>query len=101
MRSRTRRRSCPPTPPWTSPIITGEKAGALVVPRASVFRDGERRYVYVLDDGRARRRDVTVGLLGLTEVEILAGLGEKDTVILPGATTLSDGARVRASGEKG
>ena len=82
-------------------IITGEKAGVLVVPRASVFRDGERRFVYVLDDGRARRRDVTVGLLGLSQVEILAGLGEKDTVILPGATTLLDGARVRASGEKG
>ena len=82
-------------------IITGEKAGALVVPRASVFRDGDRRYVYVLDGGRARRRDVTVGLLGLTEVEIVAGLGEKDTVILPGAVSLSDGAKVRASGEKG
>ena len=82
-------------------IITGEKAGALVVPRASVFRDGDRRYVYVLDGGRARRRDVTVGLLGLSEVEIVAGLGEKDTVILPGAVSLSDGAKVRASGEKG
>jgi multidrug efflux pump subunit AcrA (membrane-fusion protein) len=82
-------------------IITGEKAGALVVPRASVFRDGDRRYVYVLDAGRARRREVTVGLLGLTEVEIVVGLGDKDTVILPGAVSLSDGARVRASGEKG
>ncbi|HEY1434918.1 MAG TPA: efflux RND transporter periplasmic adaptor subunit [Thermoanaerobaculia bacterium] len=79
-------------------IVTGEKTGALVVPRASVFRDGERRYVYVLDAGRARRRDVTIGLLGLTEVEILGGLAEKDAVILPGATTLSDGVRVRASG---
>lgn len=82
-------------------IITGEKAGALVVPRASVFRDGDRRYVYVFDSGRARRREVTVGLLGLTDVEIVAGVGEKDTVILPGATSLSDGARVRAAAEKG
>jgi len=76
-------------------IVTGEKSAALVVPRASVFRDGDKRYVYVLDAGRARRRDVTVGLLGLTEVEIVGGLAEKDTVLLPGATALSDGARVR------
>jgi HlyD family secretion protein len=82
-------------------IVTGEKAGALMVPRASVLRDGDRRYVYVLDSGRARRRDVTLGLLGLTEVEVVTGLADKDTVILPGATTLSDGARVRASTVKG
>ena len=82
-------------------IVTGEKSGALVAPRASVFRDGERRYVYVLEGVRARRREVTIGLLGLTEVEIVSGLTEKDTVILPGATALSDGLRVRASNTKG
>ncbi len=82
-------------------IITGEKSGALVVPRASVFRDGDRRYVYVLDSGRARRKDVTIGLLGLTEVEVAGGLSEKDVVILPGAVALSDGARVRAASGKG
>jgi membrane fusion protein, multidrug efflux system len=82
-------------------IVTGEKKAALVAPRASVFRDGEKRYVYVLDGGRARRREVTVGLVGLTEVEVASGLTEKDVVILPGATALSDGLRVRASSAKG
>ena len=82
-------------------IVTGEKKGELVAPRASVFRDGEKRYVYVLDGGRARRREVTVGLVGLTEVEVVSGLTEKDVVILPGATTLSDGLRVRATSAKG
>lgn len=81
-------------------IITGEKAGALVVPRASVIRDGDRRYVYVLESGRARRREISVGLLGLTEAEVLSGVGEKDTVILPGSVTLSEGLRVRSAGPK-
>ena len=81
-------------------IVTGEKAGALVVPRASLIRDGERRYVYVLDKGRARRRQVEVGLLGLTEAEVLSGVGEKDTVILPGSVTLSEGLRVRSAGPR-
>jgi multidrug efflux pump subunit AcrA (membrane-fusion protein) len=81
-------------------IVTGEKAGVLVVPRASVFRDGDKRFVYVFEAGRARRRDVAVGLLGLTEVEIVEGLGDKDTVILPGAVALADGVRVRASNPK-
>lgn len=76
-------------------IVTGEKSGTLVVPRASVLRDGEKRYVFVLEDGRARRRDVQVGLSGLNEVEIVSGLKEHDAVILPGSASLSDGLRVR------
>jgi membrane fusion protein (multidrug efflux system) len=78
-------------------IVTGEKSGTLVVPRASVLKDGERRYVYMLDDGRARRRDVQVGLTGLTDVEIVSGLSEKDRVIMPGSVPLSEGLRVRPS----
>ncbi len=77
-------------------IVTGEKSGTLVIPRAAVVRDGDRRFVYLLEDGRARRREVEVGLLGLNEVEVTAGLKEKDKVILPGAATLSDGLRVQA-----
>ncbi len=77
-------------------IVTGEKKGVLVVPRAGIFRDGDRRYVYVSDAGRARRRDVSIGLLGLTEAEIVSGLSEGDAVILPGAVALSEGLRIRA-----
>ncbi len=76
-------------------IVAGEKSDTLVVPRASVLRDGDKRFVYVAEDGRARRREVQVGLTGLTEVEIVGGVSEKDDVILPGSTTLSDGLRVR------
>jgi hypothetical protein len=63
------------------------------VPRAALLRDGDRRFVYVYEDGRARRRDVTVGLLGLNEAEVASGLRENERVILPGATALSDGLR--------
>jgi membrane fusion protein (multidrug efflux system) len=79
-------------------VVAGEKSDTLVVPRASVLRDGDKRFVYVVEDGRARRREVQVGLSGLTEVEILGGVPEKAVVILPGSTALSDGLRVRASG---
>jgi HlyD family secretion protein len=78
-------------------IITGEKKGTLVIPRASVFRDGERRFVYVYDGGRARRREIEIGLLGLSEAEAVHGLEARDRVILPGATPLTDGTRVRAT----
>jgi multidrug efflux pump subunit AcrA (membrane-fusion protein) len=90
-------RSLPPNASVNVQIVTGEKRGVLTIPRAALFRDGERRYVYRLEDGRARRQEVSVGLVGLNDVEITRGIGEKDSIILPGTVPLSDGLRVTAS----
>jgi len=67
-----------------------------VVPRGALNREGDRRYVWLLLDGRARRRDVTVGLIGLTQVEIAAGLSGGERVLTAGAAPLSEGMRVAA-----
>jgi HlyD family secretion protein len=91
-----RSRSLPPNASVNVQIVTGEKQGALTIPRAALFRDGDRRFVYRREDGRARRRDVTVGLIGLTDVEITGGLAENDAVLLPGTVPLFDGLRVAA-----
>jgi HlyD family secretion protein len=75
-------------------IVVGERPSALVVPRAALHRDGERRFVYVERDRRAQRREVSVGLIGLTEVEVTAGLAESEAVMLPGDVPLSEGLRI-------
>ena len=79
-------------------IVTASRRGALVVPRAALQRDGERRFVFVLAGARARRREVSVGLLGATDAEITAGLAPGDRVLLPGSAPLADGARVAVAG---
>lgn len=86
----------PPNGSVNVQIVAAEKKSALVIPRAALHRDGERRFVYLFQGGRAHRRDVSVGLIGLTDVEITRGLAEGDIVILPGMTPLSDGLRVVA-----
>jgi HlyD family secretion protein len=91
-------RKLPPNASVNVSIIAGEKSRALVIPRAALQRDGARRWIFVLDAGRARRRDVTIGLLGLSEAEVVSGLREGERVILPGAGTLSDGLRVKVEG---
>jgi HlyD family secretion protein len=88
----------PPNASVNVEIVAGEKKGALVVPRAALQRDGEKRFVFLPVDGRARRRDVAVGLMGLTAVEVTSGLAEGDLVLLPGTTPLVDGARVLVRG---
>lgn len=86
----------PPNASVNVRIVVAEKKGALVVPRAALQRDGERRFVWTLSNGRARRRDVTIGLLAPDEVEIASGVSEGEKVLLPGMTPLTDGARVAA-----
>jgi hypothetical protein len=41
---------------------------------------------------------VTVGLVGLSDVEVMEGLLESDQVLLPGTAALSEGARVAVAG---
>jgi RND family efflux transporter MFP subunit len=88
------RLSLPPNASVNVEIIVGEKKGALAIPRAALLREGDRRSVYRLESGRARRRTVSVGLVGLSDVEITSGLSENDVVLIPGAVPLSDGMRV-------
>lgn len=94
-----RRLSLPPNASVNVQIVVGEKKNALAIPRAALLREGERRYVYVLEKGRARRREVSVGLVGLSDVEITSGLAEGETVLIPGTVPLSDGMRVRVAGK--
>lgn len=90
--------SLPPNAAVNVQIVVGEKRGALALPRAALQRDGGERHVWVLENGRARRRPVTVGLVGLSDVEVTGGLSEKDVVLLPGPAPLTEGARVTVAG---
>jgi HlyD family secretion protein len=76
-------------------IVVGEKPSALVIPRGALMRDGNARFVYVYADGKARRTPVEVGLIGPNEVEIVNGLRDGDSVILPGGAPLRDGDAVK------
>jgi HlyD family secretion protein len=91
-------RTLPPNASVNVSIIAGQKDGALVIPRAALQRSGENRWIWVWESGRARRRDVSVGLLGLADAEVTSGLKEGERVILPGGGALSDGARVTVEG---
>lgn len=71
-------------------IVVRVSQGALLVPGLALGGDE----LVVVEEGIARRRAVTVGIRGITDVEILSGLGETDRVIAPFPDGLADGARV-------
>jgi HlyD family secretion protein len=78
-------------------IAAAERADALVLPVAAV-RDaaGPEPWVLRVEEGRARRRPVRVGLRGPQRVEILEGLREGDLVV-PATAPVADGGRVRTA----
>jgi RND family efflux transporter MFP subunit len=75
-------------------ILVVERRDALVVPRAAVREDGGKHYVFVLEDDRLHRRDISVGVASASNYEILSGLGLNERVALPGDRNLQDGMEV-------
>jgi HlyD family secretion protein len=79
--------------------ILGEQAQGLTVPLDALRYgpDGRGVHVYVVEDGRATRRDVRLGVVGAKKALLIASLSEGAPVILtPGA--VRDGQRVSATG---
>jgi HlyD family secretion protein len=76
-------------------IETGRKSDAINVPlKAILWRDGKPG-AYIVDNGRARWREITMGLRGAKKVEITQGLSKDDRVIVgPQTAQLTDGQRV-------
>jgi HlyD family secretion protein len=75
-------------------IRTGDRQNALTVPRAAVRTEGNSHYVFMVDGGRLRKRDVQGGISNATDYEILNGLTEQDAVALPAGSELQEGMTV-------
>jgi HlyD family secretion protein len=56
-------------------------------------------WVFIVEHGRASRRNVTVGIRGDGSTEIESGLAEGDQVVRSAAQPLADGQRVRSGSE--
>ena len=75
-------------------FVTGERPGALSVPREALVRMGGGASVWVVAGDRAERREVTTGVENAERIEILSGLREGDQVVRRGYEALYAGARV-------
>lgn len=77
-------------------IMVRERKDAMVVPRAAVSYDKKgQRYVFVYDDGKIHRRNITVGIASSASYEVLSGLNVGETVALPANVRLRNGMDVR------
>jgi multidrug resistance efflux pump len=80
--------------------FSGPARRALVVPRSAVVPRGQLAFVYLVDpDGRARLTAISTGADDGDRREVLAGVREKDAVVVNPPAWLTDGARVSGSGK--
>lgn len=72
-------------------IISREAYDVLLVPANAVVNNG----LIVVENGRALRRKVRVGIRGTGFIEIVNGVTEEEFVASPATADIKDGARVR------
>lgn len=69
------------------------------VPRSAIVEVEGKPHVYVVEDGRARRRPVELGLVGEERAEIRGGVAEGAQIVVDAGTGIAEGMPVRAVGE--
>ena len=76
--------------------LAKDERETLIIPEEALTPEAERQFVFVVADGKARRREVRIGGRSPGNVEILAGLDAGDRVVVEGTQKVRDGAPVTA-----
>lgn len=76
-------------------IVTETLADRITLPRTAVLVDGAVPRVFVVRDGRAHEREVSLGYSRGDRIEIASGLQPGDTVVVVGQDNLRPDAPVR------
>ncbi len=78
-------------------VVVWETDDALKVPVGALFRRGEDWAVFVLADGQASERTVSIGERNQQEAQVLEGLEAEDRVIVYPGDSVQEGVAVRPS----
>lgn len=77
-------------------VETGRRNNAIVVPNDALgAKNGNRAELWLVSDGRATRRQVQLGLRGLIQTEVTAGLRVGDWILADAQAAVAQGDRVR------
>jgi HlyD family secretion protein len=77
-------------------IVIWERDDVIKIPLTALFRDGEAWAVFVAEGGRARKRNVEVGVRNDSAAQILAGLEPADQIVVYPGVGLQEGVRIVA-----
>jgi RND family efflux transporter MFP subunit len=81
--------------PLRATIGVGGTSQGITIPYSALLDDGGRSYVFVVEGGVAKSRDVSPGNSAGDRIQILKGLQPGERVVTEGGTALEDGMKVR------
>lgn len=97
----------PQPPPFLRPdmsvsveLLARQRPNALILPADAVQHSGQAHWVWRLQQGRAQRTPVTLGIQGIGQVQVSAGLQAGDWVLYPNAA-LREGQRAAVRSPSG
>jgi HlyD family secretion protein len=78
-------------------VLIDEKPDVLMLARGPFVETQGGRFAYVMDDGDAVRRPITLGATAVGAVEIIDGLAEGERVVIAGTDLFDDAERVQVN----
>lgn len=75
-------------------ILVKTNHDALIISSSALVRKKDGIYVYVIEEGIARKKEVVLGIIQDKRIEILEGLSEEEEVVVLGNQELEDGLKV-------
>lgn len=75
-------------------MVTDKHDDALLVPSTALIEERGQYYLYVVEDGKAVRKEVTNGFVMTTQTEVVEGLSKNEKVVIRGQRSLKNGAPV-------
>jgi RND family efflux transporter MFP subunit len=88
-----------PGQPVRATITVAGAASGVTIPYSALLDDGGHTYVFVVQKGVAKRRDVVPGNSAGDTIQILSGLQPGERVVTEGGTALDDGMKVHEQGQ--
>ena len=65
------------------------------VPESAVTIQGSTAFVYVVNNGKAEKKDIQIGKRNFGKVSVLSGINEGDLVIIEGVSKVRNSAKVK------
>jgi membrane fusion protein (multidrug efflux system) len=76
-------------------ILTSHKPSAIVVKRQYIIREQGKSFVYIVEDGKAKKQEIKTGKLHVIDVEVLEGLNPGAELVVEGQLLLEPDSKVK------
>lgn len=79
-------------------VTTGKAENVMTIPVDAVYYSGGNAYVYLYEDGKAKKASIEVGINDDDYVEVTGGLSADDLVVSTWSNNLYEGADIQLAG---